>query len=149
MSVTAVSTLVSSIKTRIATVASGYSELGYAKDVTKNTFSGNMKRYGVLPGSSSETSGINRALTMDQTFEIVLTDGFINKQMSDSEEQSKVITLQDLMKDIYLDLVNTKAGSPSTCMIVSQLQLQNPETIKEQNVVIQRATINVKYRINL
>lgn len=149
MSVTAVSTLVSSIKARIAIVANDYTELGYALDINKNAFKNNYKRYGVLVGAGAEAAGVTRALTMDQTFELILTDGFINKQMSDSEEQSKVIALQDLMKDIYLDLVNTKAGSPSTCMIVSQLQLQTPETIKEQNVVIQRATINVKYRINL
>lgn len=144
-----VSSLIAAIKTRVAAVASTYSEISYAKDLSKNSFKGNFKRYGVIPLSSNESSSVTRALTVDQSFQLILTDGFINTAMSDSSEQAASIALQDLANDIYIDLVNTKAGSSSICLQVYDLSLDSPETLQDQSVVIQKSTFKIKYRINL
>jgi len=141
--------IVSAIKTRVQTVATGYTELSYAKDLAKNTFKDNHKRFGVLPKGAVETQGIVRHATFDQDFELVLTQGFINKPMSDSEEQSKAIELQDLIQSIYLDLVQTKVGLPSTCIIVADLNIDAPETNDQHKLLVQKASFKIKYRINL
>lgn len=141
-----VANIVAAVKVRVAAVAATYTELAYAKDLTKNTFKDNHKRFGVIPKSASESQSVTRSLTLDQEFELILTQGFINKPMSDSEEQAKAIELQDLVQSIYLDLVQTKAGVPSTCISVADLSLETPETDEQHKLLIQRATFKIKYR---
>lgn len=139
-------TLISTIKTRVAQVLGAtYSEIAYALDLSKNSFKGNFKRYGVLAKGSSETSSVNRYVTIDQTFELILTDSFMNTAMSDSLEQAKGPSLHDLAFDIYRDLVNSKAGSPSFVLLVNNLSISEPETM-DGNVVVVKATFNIKYR---
>lgn len=142
----ATSTFVSSIKTRVASVLGvSYSELGYALDISKNSFKGNERRYAVLAKAASEVPGTIGSVTMEQDFEIILTDGYINTAMSDSQAQAKAIALQDLALSIYKDLVQTKCGS-NTCMSVRDCSLADPQFIEKDNVVAQSMTIKVKYR---
>lgn len=142
-------TLISSIKTRIAAVlGSNYTELAYTNDLAKNSFTGNFKKYGLVVGSSEEISSVTRYVTLNQTFELILTDSFINTSMTDSNELAKGPVLQDLAFDIYRDLISTKAGSPSTVIMVSDFAVSSPETIQDKTVVI-KATIKVKYRVQI
>lgn len=144
---TSVTDLVAAIKLRAADVlGSGYSEIGFAMDVSKNTFNGNKKRFGVVPGSANEISSITRYSTISQTFELILTDSFINKPLSDSEQQSRASTLQDLAFDVYRNLILTRCGSPVTCINVSEFNLSEPETLDQEKVVVQRARFSVIYR---
>ncbi len=138
-----------SIKVRAqAVLGATYSELGYATDISKNTFKGNEKRFAVLPKGGSEQSGAIGYVTFEQDFEVILTDGYINKPLSDSQSQAKAITLQDLAFSIYKDLIQTKCGSVA-CISVRDLSLGEPQFLDKDNVVIQSATFKVKYRTQL
>lgn len=142
-----ISSLVTSIKTRVSTVLGGtYSELGYALDITKNSLKGNEKRYAVLPKSASEVSSIIGFITLDQEFEVIITDNYINTSMSDSKAQDKAITLQDLALNIYNDLIQTKCGSPNTCITVSNFSLSDSQFLEKDSVVVQSMTFKIKYR---
>jgi hypothetical protein len=141
--------ITAAIKVRVqAVLGASYSELGYATDVSKNTFKGNDKRFAVLSKGGSEQSGIIGYITYEQDFEVILTDGFINRPLSDSQAQDKAITLQDLVFDIYKDLVKTKCGS-NTCITVRELSLSDPQYLEKDNVVAQTATFKVKFRQQL
>lgn len=140
--------IVSALKTSVQSVATGYSELAYAKDLSKNTFKDNQKKFGILPKEANETTGPMGFITFNQTFELILTNGFINKPMSDSEEQAKGIELQDLAQSIYKSIGLTKAGLPGTIIMASDLRIDSSETT-EQKLVIQRATFNIRYKLNL
>lgn len=145
----AVSTFISSIKARAAFVlGANYSELGYALDVSKNSFKGNERRYAILAKAASEVPGNIGSVTIEQDFEIILTDGYINTPMSDSQAQAKAIALQDLALSIYKDLVKTKCGS-NTCLSVRDCSLSEPQFIEKDNVVAQSMTVKVKYRNQL
>lgn len=146
MSTTATS-LISSIKTRAQSVLGAtYSDLAYAQNIDKNSFNGNFKRFGVLAKSQSETSSVLKYSTIDQTFELILIDSFINTAMSDSQEQAKGPALQDLAFDIYRDLITTRVGANSSVLLVSNFNTTDPETIDGKAVVI-RAQFTIKYRI--
>lgn len=142
-----VTSLVTSIKARQASVLGAtYSEIGFIYEIEKNPFKGNAKRYGVFPSSASEVQGNTRAVTVDQVFEMVITDGFINTAMSDSLEQTLKQTLQDLSFSIYQDLAQTKCGANSSVLLVSNFELLEPQTI-ENNVAVQRSRFTIKYRL--
>lgn len=141
--------LTASIKGRIAAVLGGsYSELAYVNDLSKNSFKGNFKRYGLLAKSMTEVSSVTKYVTIDQTFELTLVDSFINTAMSDSLEVVKGPALQDLAYDIYRDLISTKAGSPSSVLIVYEFSVDSPNTIEDKVVVI-KAQFNIKYRVQI
>lgn len=140
-------TIITSTKVRIASVLGAtYSELAYTNDVSKNSFKGNFKRYGLISRDMVEISSVTRYVTMEHTFELILTDSYINQSMTDAQELAKGPILQDLAFDIYRDLMNMKAGSPSIVISVSDLSSIAPETLSEDGVVVVRAQFKIKYR---
>jgi hypothetical protein len=66
--------------------------------------------------------------------------------MGDASEQAKGPILQDLLFDVYRDLINTRAGSPSFVINVENFSTNQPETIDDSGVVV-RAQFNIKYRV--
>ena len=139
-------TIIASTKVRIASVlTSAYVELAYSNNIAKNSFSGNFKRYGLVAGNTTEVDSVTRYSTIDQEFELILIDSFINTAMSDSAETAKGPILQDLAFDIYRDLLATKAGSPSTVIHVLNFSTSKPETIEDKAVVV-RASFTIRYR---
>lgn len=147
---TVVATLVSSIKSRMATVlGSEYREISYANEVEKNTFRGGDQRYGVLPGSFEQIAGVTRAATYDQTFELILTKGYGRSNVSDSAQQQAATDLFEQLHAINADLVNTKAGSPANVMNVFNLNAESPEYLTDEKIVVLRASIVITYRVTL
>ncbi len=141
-----ISTIVSAIKSRVQSVlTSNYQELAYANDVAKNTWKGNDKRFAVLPKHASEANSVTGYLTIDQEFQVIITDGFINLSGNDSIQQSKVIAIQEIGLAIYKDLVKTKAGA--SVIAVSDLNIN--ETQFSDNTIIQSLNFKIKYRTQI
>lgn len=116
-----ISTLVSGLETRVATVlGSTYSELGFAIDVEKNPFKGSAKRYGVVAGDIAEVEdgGVLGSYTVTQNFTIKVTDKYATSPAGDNSQRDTVIGLNEKCLLIYKDIVNNKAGSPSLVITV-------------------------------
>ena len=140
------------IKTRIATVlGSPWSELPHAIDITKNSFKGNAKGYGVIAGGilQEETFGVLGSYSVNQTFTIKLTDSFSTKPADDSARQTVMDDLMDKSLDIYKDLINTRAGSPASVIHVTDLDVGEVEELVGSNVMSLTMTFIVKYRKGL
>ena len=78
-----------------------YSELSYIYDVSQNNFRQSRARYGVRPLSSIELNGVVKNLTHVQTFEVVLTEGYIESKIGDSKIQDKVFVASENMHKIF------------------------------------------------
>jgi len=147
---TLVTDLLASIKSTVGTTLGvEYSEIPYVTDVSKNNFNSNHNRYGVQSLASNETDSVTKFVTMLQSFEVVLTKAYVDDGISDSDKQSKTVDAQDLVYDIYRDLVNTKAGLPAIVINITDLEMSNPEYLDEEKVVVIRASFNVLYRFTL
>lgn len=139
-------TIIAAIKVQAASVlGTSYVELAYSNNLDKNSFNGNFKRYGVLPADATEISSITNYVTIDQNFELILIDSFINTAMSDSAESAKGSALQDLAYDVYRNLISTKCGVPNSVIQVHSFTAAKPETIEDKAVTV-RASFSVKYR---
>lgn len=140
--------LVDSVKTRMSNfLGSGYSELTNVTEIEKNAFKGANQRYGVLALEANEVAGVTCFLTVDQQFELTLTNGYYsNVKASDEDKRTKTLELQDLMFDVYKDLKSNKAGRPDLVMHVLDLTIQDPEFLEENHVVAIKATLTIKYR---
>lgn len=140
--------LISSIKTRMITVLGpDFSELSNVTEIEKNSFKGSDKRYGVLANQADEVPGTTCHLTIDQEFEITLTNGFYsNVKASDLDKRTKTLELQDLIKEVYRDLKSSKAGRPDLVIHTLELSVQEPVFLEENHVVAITATFTLKYR---
>lgn len=137
-----------SVQARMATVLGpDFSELANVTEPEKNVFKGANKRYGVVANEISEVLGVTKHLTVDQEFELTLTNGFFsNVKAGDLDKRNKTLELQDLMFEVYKDLKTTKAGRPDLVMHVLDLSISDPEFLEENHVVVITATLTIKYR---
>ena len=148
------STVMSDLKDSILTeiqseLGSSYKELAYIENIDKNSFLTSNDRFGVRALTAIQQPGVTKYTTFSQSFEIVLTKGYIQSSIDDTEQVNKSYELRASMLDIYQRLVNNKAGAPSLVMNIFNLVIQDPEYLDEDKVVIIRATMDIFYRIIL
>jgi len=139
--------IIEAIESEVSTtLGASYSKLNYIYDIEKNSFKGNPNKFGVLPLESSTVSGVVRASTIDQTFQIVLTDEYRNTAMNDLSLQEAVKNLYDKLNDIEKQLYKSKLGLPSVVLLMNLEAVEAPEVIEEHKVVSLRGNFLVKYR---
>lgn len=128
----------------VAILGVEFKKLSHVVDVTKNSYKSSNKRYAARPLGLSESAGVVSHYTVDQDFEIILTNGYkTNKQTNDLDQQTKGIALQDYAHDIYKQLQQTSLAS---IRLISSLSLDEPEYDVDNKVVIQRMQITVNYK---
>jgi hypothetical protein len=126
-----------------------YSALPYLEDIEKNNFRSNNNRYGVRALGALEVPGVTKNVHITQTFEVVLTKGYYESNLDDTEQIEKAYDNQENILDIYKRLVNTRAGIPGTVLNISNLSVSEPEFLVEEKVAIQRATMDITFRFSL
>ena len=91
-------------------------------------FRGNNKCWGVRHGAADPADGILKAVTLDTTFDVVLSQCYVDK-LDDDAKQDAVNELHTRFEAIYCDLVNTKAGVPLNVLLVDQPSIAAPELL--------------------
>ncbi len=130
-------------------LGSDYKPLNYVIDIAKNKFTGNTKRYGVIPSPSTEASGETQSFTMDHSFTLKITDTYSNgatNQINDSAQAQKMRDLQDKALEIYNDVAVNKSIIGEGILIVNSLSMDEVEFLEDDKVAYLEFTINVKYR---
>jgi hypothetical protein len=130
----------------IAGVLPTYSELHHIYAIEKNNLNDNSDRYGVAVGGVSSTDGIIKSSTVDQAFQVILTQGYISSQDSDEKIRAAINELHDKMDEVLAAVYNKKAGLPQLVLVVTLDSMSEPEILEEDNVVALRMDLVVKYR---
>lgn len=140
--------IISAGKTTIAAniVESGFAELDYYVDLTKNNFRTNHKRYGFVPKEAvGSEAGINRYYTLDHTFEVILTKR-ADTRTDDSSVISVLNDLYDEMDNIFQAFHLTKLGLSSIVMLIDGPSIDEPEYLEDNRLVVLRGSFIIKYR---
>lgn len=142
--------IVSDIISGIRTVASGqlggsWQELRNWYEVDKNDIRSAALAYNVRPLSAIPVDGVMKYYTVDQTFEIILSD-VIARGHGDSERETALLELYNKADEIFKDLHNTKVNGTSGVLLVSQPSLAEPEFLDEKKIIVLRMQFVVKYR---
>ena len=132
-----------------AELGATYSELAYVEDVQKNSLRTSNQRYGVRQVDAFQIDGVNKFATFDQTFQVVLTKGYTQSNIDDSEQRETSLDLTELAHDIYVRMFKTKAGLPSDVINVKDLSISEPEYLEDDKVTIIRANLIITYRNTL
>lgn len=141
--------IINAVEAQCAKSLPSFSKLKYVYDIEKNDFKSNSSGYGVVPVDASSQVGVTRAVTVDQVFQVVVTDNYIDDGKTDSNLQSKVKTLYDKMFEIVNDLYMSKMGLPSIVLLATLDGIEAPEVFSESKVVALRMNMIIRYRQNL
>lgn len=144
---TIVSQIITAAKAQIATtLGATYSELAFEIDLEKNNFRSNDKRYGFIPleAANNETS-INRYYTLDHRFNLILTQQADIRQ-SDADLRAVREDLYDKMDELFQAFILTKLGLSSIIMLIDSPEIEAPEYLEDNRLVVLRGTITIKYR---
>lgn len=143
-----VGTIIANAKSTIATTLGGtYRELKYVYDPSRNDINSAKLAYGVVPGAASTGEGqALRAYTLDQAFQVVLTDIIARDDEGDGQRTTALLTMYNKADEIFKALVNTKMGTPTYVLAVSNPALSEPEFLSNNKIIVLRLFLNVKYR---
>lgn len=144
------SAVVSDIVTGIRAVASNalgasWQELRYWYEIDKNDIRTAALAYNARPLGAIPVDGAMKFYTVDQTFELILTD-VITRGLGDSERETALLQLYDKADEIFKDLHNTKVNGTAGVLLVSQPSLAEPEFLDDKKIIVLRMQFVVKYR---
>lgn len=142
-----VSTILTNLKSAVASALTGsWSELDYIYDLEKNSFRNASNRYGVGVLDAQTVSGVNRAVTLNTRFFVVLTNTFTNRS-GDTNERSAISTLYNQFEEIHKDVFQKKLGSPSVVLLVSDIIMEEPLVVDKGTLSL-RGSFNIQHRNN-
>jgi hypothetical protein len=139
-----VSTILTQLASEVGALLSDYSELDYVYDVEKNTFRTGQRRYGIGVEGGLSVDGTIKSITIDQTFFIKLTDCTANRS-SDSSERVAISSLYDDFETIQKNIFQKKLGIPSVVLVVSELDMESPEKVGD-NTIMLKGNFIIKHR---
>ncbi len=150
MSFNVISELITGLENVVQGVlGSEYKKLDYVFEISKNSLQGNPQRFGVITKGGISDSGVTRALTMNQDFEIMLVDSYINRDQCDEKQRELVNKMHEKIFEIFDSIFLTKAGKPEYVMNLNRLNISEIDFLTDDNAAILRATINIIYRQRL
>jgi hypothetical protein len=145
-----VKTINDGILARLLVVLPTYSKLSFGSNVSLNKFGRSSKRFGVIPKGASDSSGSVGVNTIDHSFEITLTDGYVSGPamgLNDDLKMLKVSELQDNALLVYKDLQLNKNLLASGILIVSEINMSEVVFLEEENVAVLKFDLKIKYKV--
>ena len=126
-----------------------YKPLMYLEDVKKNNFRTSTERFGVRALGAFQVPGVTKFYTFTQSFEIVLSKGYYESAIDDSEQIGKAFDNRENLLAIYKRLINNKGGLPLVVLNIFNMTIEEPEYLLEDKVAVQRATVDITFRLTL
>lgn len=108
------------------------------------------KSYATIAQGMSENTdaGAFSRVTYDQYFEVILTRSATGRNDKD-EITDAVEDLFNNFDELYKDLVNTKLGLTTTVILVTGLEISDPEILNKSTIVALRGRFLVRWKGDL
>jgi hypothetical protein len=142
----AVGELTKLVEDKVANLLPSYRPLPFVYDIEINDKLAD-KNFGVRVGSASSTSGVNKYVTIDHNFEVILLQKHMPKKSTgDKDLRDKINAISGDMELIYKELYRRAGNIDSASLInIAPLDLSEP-LIENDNITI-TLTLSIKYRV--
>ena len=124
------------------TLGATWTELQYIYDLERNPADTD-KRYGVGAGSGGSGPGVNKAVTMNFDFFVVLAKRFINSD-DDVRQRAVLSEIYEEFETLDINIFQKKLNNANV-LLVSDLNYEDPEIIGKQTMSV-RVNFTIKYR---
>ncbi len=138
--------IVEAFESEVAIILPTYQELDFKYDVTKNNYFSNALRYGVVPSAGFNTPTTTKAVTITQTFTLILTNDYVNQNDTDSEQQESIFELYNRLNEVYTVVVANRLGLSSSVFNVEVSSIEAPLFDDESKVAILNTDFLIQYR---
>ena len=140
-----VENITTAIENRIASLLPTWKELSYKLDISLNPKIGGYA-YGVVPRQGSTVPGVNGRYTVDQEYELILVGEYFGPKRTDDKQRAVNFELFKRLHEIYNSL---KKSRPNIVLNVSEMNFSDPEDLEENNLMVLRANLLIKYQENI
>lgn len=126
-----------------------YNELKFLDELSKNSFTRKTERYGIRPGATPENNPteVTRSLDYLQTFQFVLTKGYCQDGVSDSDKYEAFLDLHEIALTFNNKVINNLVGATRVLNAIN-LSIDEP-TFLDDKVAVLTGNIDIIYRLNL
>jgi len=131
---------------QVAATLPTYQELDFKYNLDDNNYFNNLLRFGVIPQSAFSTPTTTKAVTLTQSFSLILTNEYVNQDDTDFRKQEAVFELHDSLNEVYKLVVANKLGIPSQVFDVEIGAIEAPLFNEESKVVILITDFLIQYR---
>ena len=146
---TTVKQITESFESEVATILPAYAELDFKWDFEKNNYYNNKQRFGVIAQGAFNSPTITKAVTLQQTFNLILTTEFLNQDDTDQSQSDGVFELWDALNEVSAIVVANKLGLPNQVFNTELSTIDEPVFAEDGGVVILVASFLVTYRTPL
>lgn len=137
--------IVTQMKAQIATEIPGRSESRYVWSLETNSYRTNKDLFAVRPLGGSSVPGTNKTITIDQTFEVVLSTEFKNKGDNDASLQDAIFALHQDVEILYRFAYQRKFNIQRV-LVVNSVEIAEADIDNGNNIVSISSRFNIKYR---
>ena len=140
--------IVEKLKEEIGNILPEYKALRYEYDINSNSDRDYKKRYGVTIDSANVVQNTIGFITMEHTFNVVLTNSFLNKD-SDASKNKSLAEVYDAAEAITAAINCRKLdlASPTyNVLLISNLSLDTPEFLTDTNIIALRLNLDIRYK---
>lgn len=137
--------IVDGIETVIVANTSGYQKSKNVFDLSQNNLKTSKKVYAVRPMSASPTSTAIKHWTLEQTFEVVLSNEFVNKDGTDSGLRTILYALYEDLEAIGKKTLITKLGL-NFVLLVESMDISEPSIDNDNNIVTLTSNVVIKFK---
>ncbi len=142
-----VSEILTAMDAKIVATIPTYTKSKFNYFLEKNNRLTSRKIYALRPNTGKSVVGTTLSATFDQDFEVVLSDIYIDKNDSDKDLGERIISLHTDVETLYLELFQKRLNLTSAqVLLVSLVDLSNPEIDTDNSTVSITATFSIKYR---
>jgi hypothetical protein len=108
-----------------------------------------VKNYGIRVAGASSIPGTNKAVTLDQSVQIDLTQRYEpKKSFGDKDLRDKIGLISADIETLYKDLYRRPGSVPSAhLLLIAPIDLSEPNVDNNNNFVTITLTLSVKYRV--
>lgn len=142
--------ILNALESKINSLLPTYKKSHFSYELEKNNRKSAKKIYAIRVIGGISTNGVLQSITVDQGFEVILSDIFQPKNDNDKDMESKILSINGdieiLYKDIYqkrLDLTSAKV------LLVEIVEISKPEIDTDNCSVSINATFKIRYRTQI
>jgi len=126
----------------------GRSQIDYEYNVELNSDRGYENGFGFIPLSASFVSGRSIGFTtMDHTFQVILTDDFLNSD-DDTSQNISIMDMYDDSESLLKQLQKSRLVLPTNTnrvLLISGASIDEPEVSSDNSTVVLRINFNINY----
>jgi hypothetical protein len=142
--------ILTALEAKVASLLPTYKKSPFNYELEKNNRKGAKKIYAIRVEAGASSTGVLQSVTIDQNFEVILSDIYQPKNDNDKDLESKILSIHTDIETIYKDVYQKRLDLTSAkVLLVEVVDLSKPEIDLDNSSISIIATFKIRYRTQI